>query len=322
MIEPMRRVATNPIVRPRDITFTDASGAFNPGACIDHRSGRVVLLVRVYERGTGRSCLALATSVDGEHFEYPLDAPVVGRDAPYEAWGVEDARITWLATESLYAITYTGYSPEGPRVCLITTDDLLDATRYVRHGPRIVGENKNCVVFPERVGGQYVVLHRPMPDIVCVRVGSLDEMWPAQGAVVLGPKANTWRSARVGAGAPPILTRLGWLLPFHGATTIAEGNAYSMGWCVLGADDPSRVLFVSEEAALTPEAPYEVEPGPIPQVDMANFITGVRVVFPQGMVELGRDLIVYYGAGDVSVAAARVDKEALLASIERTMGSR
>ena len=62
MIEPMRRVATNPIVRPRDITFTDASGAFNPGACIDHRSGRVVLLVRVYERGTGRSCLALATS--------------------------------------------------------------------------------------------------------------------------------------------------------------------------------------------------------------------------------------------------------------------
>ena len=45
-----------------------------------------MLLVRVYERDTGRSCLALATSVDGEQFAYPLDAPVVGREAPYEAW--------------------------------------------------------------------------------------------------------------------------------------------------------------------------------------------------------------------------------------------
>ena len=322
MIEPLRRLAANPIVRPRDITFTDACGAFNPGACIDHRSGRVVLLVRVYERETGRSCLALAASADGEHFEYPLGAPIVGRDAPYEAWGVEDARITWLSAEKRYAITYTGYSPEGPRVCLITTDDLLDANRYVRHGPRIVGENKNCVVFPERIGGQYVVLHRPMPNIVCVRVNSLDDMWPAEGALVLGPVANTWRSARVGAGAPPVLTRLGWLLPFHGATTIAEGNVYSMGWCVLAADDPARVLYVSDQAALRPEASYEAEPGPIPQVDMANFITGVRVVFPEGMVEIGSDLVVYYGAADVCVAAARVDKEGLVSSIERAMAAR
>ena len=319
MIAPLRRLATNPIVRPRDITFTDASGAFNPGACIDHRSGRVVLLVRVYERSTGRSCLALATSADGEHFEFPLDRPIVGRDAPYEAWGVEDARVTWLAAEGFYAITYTGYSPDGPRVCLITTDDIMDPARYVRHGPRIAGENKNCVLFPERVGGQYVVLHRPMPNIVCVRVDSLDDPWPTAGAQVLGPKAGTWRSARVGAGAPPILTRLGWLLSFHGATTIPEGNVYSMGWCVLAADDPARVLHVSEHPALTPKATYEIERGPIPQVDMANFITGVRVVFPQGMVELGSDLVVYYGAADVSVAAARVDKEALLTSIEGAM---
>ena len=319
MIASMRRVANNPIVHPRDITFTDASGAFNPGACIDHRSGRIVLLVRVFERATLRSCLALATSRDGEHFDFPLDAPAVARDAPYESWGVEDARITWLAADERYAITYTGYSPDGPRVCLITTDDITKPARYVRHGPRIAGENKNCVVFPERIGGQYVVLHRPMPSIVCVRVDSLESPWPATGAHVLGPQADTWRSARVGAGAPPVLTRLGWLLPFHGATTIPEGNVYSMGWCVLSADDPARVLYVSDEPALTPEAPYEIERGPIPQVDMANFTTGVRVVFPQGLVEKGSDLIVYYGAADVSVAAARVDKEALLTSIERAM---
>jgi len=78
-------------------------------------------------------------------------------------------------------------------------------------------------------------------------------------------------------------------------------------------------LYVSDVPALTPEAPYEIDLGPIPQVDMANFKTGVRVVFPQGLVERGDQLIVYYGAADVSVAAARVNKEALLASIEAEM---
>lgn len=319
MIEPLRRLAGNPVVRPQDITFTRASGAFNAGACIDHRSGRVVLLVRVYEADTGRSCLWLAVSSNGERFDAVCNEPAVRREASYEEWGVEDARITWLSAERRYAITYTGYSPAGPRVCLITTDDILDPARYVRHGPRIAGENKNCVVFPQQVGRQYVVLHRPMPHIVCVRVDSLYDAWPVNGTVLLGPIAGTWLSARVGAGAPPILTRLGWLLPFHGATTVAEGNVYSMGWCVLAAEEPERVLYVSNEPALTPTAPYEIEAGPIPQVDMSNFITGVRVVFPQGMVEQGNDIVVYYGAGDVSVAGARVDKDALLLSIERAM---
>jgi predicted GH43/DUF377 family glycosyl hydrolase len=319
MTEPLERLATNPIVRPSDITFTRASGAFNPGACVDRASGSVVLLVRVFEADTRRSCLAMALSTDGKHIDEIWPRPAVAREAPYEEWGVEDARITYFDEDSRYAITYTGYSSIGPRVCLITTDDLLDPTRYQRHGPRLDGENKNCVIFPRRIAGQYVILHRPMPRIVCVRVDSLEEQWPVYGAVVLGPKAGTWRSSRVGAGAPPFETRLGWLLPFHGATTIDEGNVYSMGWCLLDRDTPEKLLYVSESPALSPEAPYEIDAGPIPQVDMANFKTGVRVVFAEGFVERGEDLIVYYGAADVSVAAARVNKEALVASLEAEM---
>jgi predicted GH43/DUF377 family glycosyl hydrolase len=312
----LERLATNPIVRPSDIRFTRASGAFNPGVSVDHRSGRVVLLVRVFEEETRRSCLAMAISSNGQIVDEVWDRPAVAREAPYEEWGVEDARITFLADEERYAITYTGYSPIGPRVCLITTDDLLDPTRYVRHGPRIEGENKNCVVLPQKVGGEYVILHRPMPRIVCVRVKALENEWPTAGVELLGPKPGSWRSSRVGAGAPPIATRLGWLFPFHGATTIPEGNVYSMGWCLLDHENPERVLYVSDAPALTPEAPYEIDAGPLVQVDMANFITGVRVVFPQGLVEKGDDLLVYYGAADVSIAAARVNREALLDSIE------
>ena len=318
----LERLATNPLVRPSQIPFTAASGAFNPGACVDRASDRVALLVRVFEAESSRSCLAMALSRSGLQVDEFWPAPAVAREAPYEEWGVEDARITCLEEEGRYAITYTGYSAVGPRVCLITTDDLLDPARYRRHGPRLAGENKNCVILPRKVGGQYVILHRPMPNIVCLRVDALESDWLPGGVEILGPVAGTWRSSRVGAGAPPIETRLGWLMPFHGATAIAEGNVYSMGWMILDRDEPERVLYVSRDPALTPTAPYEIEAGPIPQVDMSNFVTGVRVVFPQGLVERGDDLIVYYGAADVCVAAARVNTEALLASLESEMAAR
>lgn len=315
MIADLERVATNPLIKPSDFAFMPVTGAFNPGVAVDTKTDRVVILVRLYEQDAGRSCLGLALSSDGVHIDEIWDRPAITRDAPYELWGVEDARITYLDEEERYAITYTGYSPDGPRVCLITTDDLLAPERYRRHGPRIAGDNKNCVVFPRKVNGQYVILHRPMPRIVCATVASLEKPWPADGVPLMGPRPFTWRSSRVGAGAPPILTDVGWLFPFHGATSIDEGNVYSMGWCVLDANNPEKVLYVSDAPALTPEAPYEIESGPIPQVDPANFKTGVRVVFPQGLVERGDDLIVYYGAADVSVGAARVNKRELVESL-------
>jgi len=315
VIAPLVRLPTNPLIRPSDISFVKASGAFNPGATVDRASDRVVLLVRVFEEATRRSCLGLALSADGQRIDEIWDRPAIARDAPYEDWGAEDARITYLAAEKRYAITYTGYSRDGPQVCLITSDDLLTPTSYKRHGPRIDGENKNCVIFPEKIDGKYVILHRPMPRMVCIKVANLEKRWPADGVTLVGPRPNTWRSSRVGAGAPPIRTEIGWLLPFHGATSIEEGNVYSMGWCVLDLKNPEKVLYVSDTPALTPEAPYEIELNEIPQVDMANFRTGVRVVFPQGLVERGDDLVVYYGAADTTVAAARVNKRELITSL-------
>jgi predicted GH43/DUF377 family glycosyl hydrolase len=319
VIAPLERIATNPLVRPSDISFVRASGTFNPGVTVDRASDRVVLLVRVFEEASRRSLLGLAISADGEHIDEIWDRPAVARDAPYEMWGVEDARVTYFADEKRYAITYTGYSRDGPRVCLITTDDLLSPSRYKRHGPRIAGENKNCVILPEKIDGQYVILHRPMPRMVCIRVSSLEDDWPVDGVPLVGPRPGTWRSSRVGAGAPPVRTDIGWLFPFHGATTIEEGNVYSMGWCVLDLRKPEKVLYVSDAPALTPEAPYEIEPNAIPQVDMANFRTGVRVVFPEGLVERGDNYLVYYGAADVSIAAARVNKRDLVTSLREAI---
>ncbi len=320
MIATLERFDTNPLIRPSDISFVKASGTFNPGVTVDRATDKVVLLVRVFEEASRRSCLGLAISADGRRIDEIWDRPAVARDAPYEQWGVEDARITYLEDDKRYAITYTGYSRDGPRVCLITTDDLLTPTSYRRHGPRIAGENKNCVILPKKVDGKYVILHRPMPRIVLIKVTSLEKKeWPSSGVALVGPQPNTWRSSRVGAGAPPLRTDIGWVFPFHGATTIDEGNVYSMGWCVLDLKKPDKVLYVSDTPALTPEAPYEIEVNPIPQVDMANFKTGVRVVFPEGLVERGDDLVVYYGAADVSIAGARVNKNELLTSLDEAI---
>ena len=319
MIAPLQRADANPVLAPEDVPFARCSGVFNAGAVTDPRTGRIALLFRAFETETGRSSIGLAVSEDGIHFEDVRDRPVLARVEPYEEWGTEDPRVAWLAAEGRYAITYTGHSPAGPKLCLATTDDLLDPSRYRRHGPRLATENKNGVVFPETVAGRYAVLHRPMPRIVLARVAALEDPWPADGKVLIGPRPGTWRSSRVGAGAPPLRTRLGWLLAFHGATAVAEGNVYSMGWCVLDGGDPSRVRYVSPEPALRPEADYEIHPGPLPQVDMANFPGGIRVVFPCGLVERGPDLLVYYGAADRVVAVARVEKDALLDSLEAAM---
>jgi beta-1,2-mannobiose phosphorylase / 1,2-beta-oligomannan phosphorylase len=311
VIPPLTRFASNPIVRPEDIPFARATGAFNPGAAICHLTGRVALLVRVWDADRSLSLLALAISSDGEHIDEIRPQPAIAPAESYEQLGVEDCRITYLAAEGRYAITYTGYSATGPRVCLITTDDILDPARYRRHGPRIEGDNKNSVLFPETVGGRYLFLHRPMPRAVLAEVARLEDPWPSGGTPVLAPVAGSWRSSRVGAGAPPLRTRAGWLVAFHGATAISEGNVYSMGWCLLDLDDPTRVRHVSPEPALAPEAPYEIVRHPIPQVDMNNFEDGVRVVFPEGLVDLGGRLLLYYGAGDTYVAGAEVARAAL-----------
>lgn len=321
MIPQLQRFASNPILKPEDIRYVRATGAFNPGATICHRTGVVAILVRIWDADRNRSLLGMALSSDGEHIDEVWARPCIAPEEPYEEWGVEDCRVSYLADEGRYAITYTGYSRIGPRVCLITTDDILDPTRYRRHGPRIDADNKNCVVFPEKIGGRYVILHRPMPQMVLSEVARLEDPWPTEGTAILGPEPGTWRSSRVGAGAPPLRTPSGWLLPFHGATEIYEGNVYSMGWCLLDADDPRRVRYVSREPALAPDAPYEIQTRPIPQVDMANFKDGVRVVFPEGMVRRGSDLLIYYGAADETVGGARVAEVALLAGIESAIAS-
>ncbi len=111
----------------------------------------------------GFSHLTVARSADGVGAWKIDPAPTMLPDArshPEELWGIEDPRITWLPELGRWAIAYTAYSERGPLVALATTEDFRSFSRLGRMFPP---EDKDAALFPERFGGRWAILHRPMP---------------------------------------------------------------------------------------------------------------------------------------------------------------
>ena len=104
---------------------------------------------------TTLSHLRLASSRDGIHFEAAATPTLTGQGA-LETYGIEDCRVT--AIEGRFYLTYTAVSPAGIAVGLAST---ADWEHFERHGVIFPPCNKDCALFPERVGGRYWALHRP-----------------------------------------------------------------------------------------------------------------------------------------------------------------
>jgi beta-1,2-mannobiose phosphorylase / 1,2-beta-oligomannan phosphorylase len=219
-----------------------------------------------------------------------------------EEFGVEDPRITPLGGRSYFS--YVAVSRHGPASALASTADFRT---FERHGVVFCPENKDVVLFPERVGGAFAALHRP----VCGTPFTRPEMWVARSPdlihwgehVPLTVPGGEWQSGRVGAGAPPVRVPGGWLEIYHGnrhPTQAGEVGAYYAGALLLDADDPARVLRQSPGAFFVPEADFEV----------AGFVP--NVVFPTGVVENGETVLVYYGAADTCTAVAEFSVRELL----------
>ncbi len=221
----------------------------------------------------------------------------------HEEYGVEDPRI--VAIDERFHFTYVAVSEHGAATALASTEDFR---MYERRGIIFPPENKDVVLFPGRIGGEHVALHRPNPRMHFSAPG----MWLAHSSDLLrwgGHKplhAGTapWETGRIGAGPPPIATPRGWLEIYHGMTfTDAPGvvGAYSAGLLLLDAEEPARVLYRAREPILTPETPFELE-GFVPSV-----------VFPTGIVRRDDILQVYYGAADTAVGLVELSLEELLA---------
>jgi predicted GH43/DUF377 family glycosyl hydrolase len=225
--------------------------------------------------------------------------------SPLEEYGIEDPRITEI--EGKYWITYVAVSRHGVATALASTNDWMT---FERHGIIFYPENKDVVLFPHQVNGQYLALHRPNPNSHFSR----PEIWLARSPDLLhwgrheylyGGSAE-WESERIGAGSPPIAIKEGWLSIYHGcqqAKLAGEVGTYSAGALLLDREEPTQILRRSYEPIMQPTAGFE----------RSGFVD--NVVFPTALTEHGETLQVYYGAADTYTAMVKFSKKELLAAL-------
>jgi predicted GH43/DUF377 family glycosyl hydrolase len=284
----------NPILSVKDWPYA-ANSVFNAAAAIV--DGKTLLLVRV-EDFRGISHLTAALSEDG-FSNWQIDPePTLRSDPdnhPEEIWGIEDPRITWLEEQQQWVVAYTAYSRGGPLVSLATTKDFR---KFTRLGPVMPPEDKDAALFPVSFKGLWAMFHRPVaksPNFtsdIWISFSPDLKHWGNHQEVIRARLGGWWDANKIGLSAPPLWTKEGWLVLYHGVRTTASGSIYRLGLALLDLENPTRVLRRSEEWIFGPKAHYEREG----DVD--------DVVFPCGWVQKNDMVYMYYGAADSCIALA------------------
>jgi predicted GH43/DUF377 family glycosyl hydrolase len=294
----LHRWEGNPVLTADDIPFP-CNTVFN-GAPV--KVGDEYLLLLRVEGREGYSVFALARSRDGLHFDVePEPVLTPAKEGPFrsaEERGVEDPRITCLEGE--HYVCYTAVGDCGPRIALARTKDFHSFERIA-----LTSEpgNKDCVLFPRKIGGRYARLDRPYGH----GVGNVwlsyskDLVSWGDSRVVLEVRRGFWDSDRLGASTVPIETEHGWFEIYHGVRLAPSGPIYRLGVALLDIEDPGKVLCRADIPILTPREHYE-RVGDIP-----------NVVFASGAIlEPSGELKVYYGAADTSICVATARFEELM----------
>jgi len=310
--------SNNPILKPNDKNSWETFNTFNPAAF--YEDGKVHLLYRA-QGYDYVSVIGYATSNDGINIDRRYDEPVYTPRETFEYFdkkqhkinkkyisgggygGSEDPRITKIE-DKLYMtyVAFDGYNP--PRVALtsINLDDFLNQ-RWIWETPVLISPpnvvDKNACIFPEKIRGKYVILHRIYPDILIDYVDDLNfdgTKW-LEGKYKISPRKDKWDSRKIGAGPPPIKTKEGWLLIYQ-AVGNQDAGRYKIGAMLLDLENPEKVLYRSDAPILEPREVYENE----------GFKSGVT--YPCGAVVINNVIHVYYGAADsyVCVATANLDE--------------
>jgi beta-1,4-mannooligosaccharide/beta-1,4-mannosyl-N-acetylglucosamine phosphorylase len=316
----MRRSLKNPIITRKDIPrvpphLVDVSSVFNPGAVMFGE--KYLLMLRVQNRGR-ETFLLTAESDDGIRFKVD--------DEPVHFQGIEkveekihhcyDPRITPI--EGTYYILFAMDMDDGCRLGLGKTKDFKS---YDFMGIVSEDDNRNGVLFPERIGGRYLRLDRPNQsrltsgtatgDTICLSESDDLLNWKIAAPLISG-RFHYWDEL-IGAGPPPIKTREGWLQIYHGvALHLSSAHIYQAGVMLLDLEDPSKVLARGRYNILEPRMLYELT-GQVP-----------NVVFPGGAIPKQVDdegyavtdsrVFVYYGAADTSVCLASASVRELVAA--------
>ena len=260
--------------------------------------------------------------------------------------GCEDPRISYGEDLKRYVMTYTALSSQGPRIAIALSEDLFHWQRLglasfrPYKGIEFDGvDNKDASVFPVAIPdpqGQpaMAIIHRPLfpgtrPEETVCQLSSREmdlhheSIWISYcplGAAGddpyylshfklhdrLASPERPWEALKIGGGTPPIMTRHGWMIIYHGVhelvepSTAAHKLCYSAGVMVLNRNHPRHTLYRSPEPILTPTLPQE------------RLGTVANVVFPTAIdrrddLGMPHRLDVYYGMADNRIGVARLD---------------
>lgn len=307
----------NPIITPVMHHAWQSDATFNPAAVHDGEKFHFVYRAMGPQN---TSVLGHAESLDGLGVTYRSEKPIYSPRKPFETpggdpktWfmsgggygGCEDPRVTWIKDDKKFYLTYIAYNgADAPRVALssISEDDFKNKN-WNWEEPKLISRpnevNKNAVVFPEKIGGKYVVMHRVFPNILIDLLDDLNFNDPRylKGEYKIPPTADGWDSRKVGAGPPPIKTKDGWLLIYH-AVDDKNDSQYKIGAMLLDLNEPWKVLYRTQQPILEPDQWYENN----------GFKSGVA--YPCGAVINDNKLFVYYGGADkfTCVASRNLDE--------------
>lgn len=329
------RCSDQPVLSPLPGSPWESLVTTNPSAWYDAGTGEVSLLYRAAGHDPEHKVwFGLAKSRDGVNFTRCSAEPVFGPSADgFDAGCVEDPRI--MKIDDWFYVTYASrpyppgeyWKPEAEQgyrrpatgadfpwimrrnataTGLALTQDFKSWIRAGRLTNPTV-DDRDVMLFPEKIGGRYAMIHRPMnwhgEGYPCARpsmwISYSDDIlhWTDSKLLAQGI-GDGWEAGKIGGNTTPIKTPDGWLTLYH---AVGPDKFYRVGALLLDLEDPSIVRYRTRDWILQPELPWEID----------GYYKGV--VFPCGKVVIDGRLFVYYGGADKYVGVAACPLDELLA---------
>ncbi len=296
------RYPGNPILQPIREHPWESKYVLNAAAF--RIADKVYLLYRAFgDDQVSRIGLAVT---DGYRVLERFPEPVFVPQGDREKKGVEDPRVV-IIDDRIYML-YTAYDGVVAQISFaaITVEDFLNRRfdRWVRKGYAFQDVwDKDSILFPEKIGGKYVIYHRIEPGIWVTRLDKLEFPAPREKhSIIAGPRpGRMWDSLKIGAGAQPIKTKYGWLLIYHG---VDRDRVYRLGVMLVDLKNPERLLYRSPNPILSPETDYEIGRAGEVWVPRVVFTCGAVPVEDKEVLDAEDEILVYYGAADTYVCLA------------------
>ena len=303
------RAKENPILKPIESHAWEKKAVFN-AAAIDLDDTAHILYRAMGDENTSVIGYAASkngvkiTDRDSEPAYKPRKDFEIKKNGPNGNSGCEDPRITKIGS-TLYMM-YTAYNGVDPtRVALtsISVKDFLAKKWDKWSDPQLTTpdkvNDKDTCLFPEKIAGQYMLMHRIDPQLCADFLDTLDfsKSKLTRCIEIMGPRPGMWDSVKIGIAGPPIKTTKGWLLIYHG---VSKTSTYRLGAVLLDLKNPSLVISRTVDTIFEPLEDYEKK-GVVP-----------NAVFSCGSILRGDTLFIYYGGADTVLGVAKVSLKKLL----------